>query len=36
MRLAEQEAKRNGLHGLGLNVFADNRVARGLYASLVP
>lgn len=34
MLLAEQEAKRNGLQALALNVFAHNHVARGLYLSL--
>ncbi|MGA8667919.1 MAG: GNAT family N-acetyltransferase [Candidatus Dormiibacterota bacterium] len=34
MQLAEQEAKRNGLHALALNVFGHNRVARDLYLSL--
>lgn len=34
MRLAEEEARRNGLHALGLNVFGHNAIARALYASL--
>ncbi len=34
MQPAEQEAKRNGLHALALNVCGHNRVARDLYLSL--
>jgi ribosomal protein S18 acetylase RimI-like enzyme len=34
MQLAEEEAKRNGLHALALNVFGHNQVARDLYLSL--
>jgi ribosomal protein S18 acetylase RimI-like enzyme len=34
MQLAEEEARRNGLHALALNVFGQNTVARGLYAGL--
>jgi len=34
MELAEAEARRNGLHALGLNVFGHNAVARALYSSL--
>jgi ribosomal protein S18 acetylase RimI-like enzyme len=34
MRLAEEEAKRNGLRALALNVFGHNKVARDLYLSL--
>lgn len=34
MQLAEVEARRNGLHTLGLNVFGHNTVARALYDSL--
>jgi ribosomal protein S18 acetylase RimI-like enzyme len=34
MKLAEQEARRNGLHALALNVFGHNRVAHDLYLSL--
>ena len=34
MQLAEQEAKRHGLHALALNVFGHNSVARALYVSL--
>ncbi len=34
MRLAEEEGRRHGLHALALNVFGQNAVARGLYASL--
>jgi ribosomal protein S18 acetylase RimI-like enzyme len=34
MRLAEEEARRNDLHALALNVFGHNTVARALYASL--
>jgi ribosomal protein S18 acetylase RimI-like enzyme len=30
MQLADQEAKRRGLHALALNVFGHNRVARDL------
>ena len=34
MRLAEDEARRNGLHAIALNVFGHNAIARALYASL--
>jgi ribosomal protein S18 acetylase RimI-like enzyme len=34
MQRAEEEARRNGLHALALNVFGHNAVARSLYASL--
>jgi len=34
MLLAEEEARRNGLHALALNVFGHNARARSLYASL--
>jgi ribosomal protein S18 acetylase RimI-like enzyme len=34
MRLAEEEALRNGLHALALNVFGQNAIARALYSSL--
>ena len=34
MRLAEEKARRNGLHALALNVFGQNAIARGLYSSL--
>ena len=34
MRLVEEEARRNGLHALALNVFGQNAIARGLYSSL--
>jgi ribosomal protein S18 acetylase RimI-like enzyme len=34
MRLAEEEAKRNGLHALALSVFGHNKIARELYLSL--
>jgi ribosomal protein S18 acetylase RimI-like enzyme len=34
MRLAEEEARRTGLHALALNVFRQNAVARTLYSSL--
>ena len=34
MELAEAEARRNGLHALGLNVYGHNAVARALYSSL--
>jgi ribosomal protein S18 acetylase RimI-like enzyme len=34
MQQAEQEAKRNGLHALALNVFGHNKIARDLYLSL--
>jgi ribosomal protein S18 acetylase RimI-like enzyme len=34
MQLAEEEARRNGLHALALNVFGHNSIARSLYASL--
>jgi ribosomal protein S18 acetylase RimI-like enzyme len=34
MLLAEQEARRHGLHALALNVFGHNRVAHDLYLSL--
>jgi ribosomal protein S18 acetylase RimI-like enzyme len=34
MTLAEEEARRNGLHALALNVFGQNAIARGLYSSL--
>jgi ribosomal protein S18 acetylase RimI-like enzyme len=34
MQKAEQEAKRNGLHALALNVFGHNKLARDLYLSL--
>lgn len=34
MRLAEDEARRNGLHALALNVFGHNAIARALYMSL--
>jgi GNAT superfamily N-acetyltransferase len=29
MRLAEEEARRNGLHALALDVFGQNAIARG-------
>jgi ribosomal protein S18 acetylase RimI-like enzyme len=34
MRLADEEARRNGLHALALNVFGHNTIARALYSSL--
>jgi GNAT superfamily N-acetyltransferase len=34
MRLAERLARENGATSIGLNVFAHNRIARSLYASL--
>jgi ribosomal protein S18 acetylase RimI-like enzyme len=34
MQLAEEEAKRHGLHALALNVFGHNRIAWDLYLSL--
>jgi ribosomal protein S18 acetylase RimI-like enzyme len=34
MELAEEEARRNGLHALALNVFGHNAIARALYSSL--
>jgi ribosomal protein S18 acetylase RimI-like enzyme len=34
MRLAEQHARAQGAHSIGLNVFAFNAAARGLYESL--
>jgi ribosomal protein S18 acetylase RimI-like enzyme len=34
MRLAEEQARRNGLHALALNVFGQNAIARTLYSSL--
>ncbi len=34
MQLAEEEAKRRGLHALALNVFGHNRIAWDLYLSL--
>ncbi len=34
MQAAEKEARRRGLKALALNVFGQNSVARGLYASL--
>jgi ribosomal protein S18 acetylase RimI-like enzyme len=34
MALAEEEARRNGLRALGLNVFGHNAAARALYSSL--
>lgn len=34
MELAEEEARRSGLHALSLNVFGHNAVARALYSSL--
>jgi ribosomal protein S18 acetylase RimI-like enzyme len=34
MRLAEEEAKRNGLRALALNVFGHNKIARDMYLSL--
>jgi ribosomal protein S18 acetylase RimI-like enzyme len=34
MRLAEEEARRTGLHALALNVFGQNAIARALYSSL--
>jgi ribosomal protein S18 acetylase RimI-like enzyme len=34
MQLAEEEARRNGLHALALNVFRQNAIARALYSSL--
>jgi len=34
MLLAEELARTNGALSIGLNVFADNTVARNLYASL--
>lgn len=34
MQLAENEARRRGLHALALNVFGQNTIARSLYSSL--
>ncbi len=34
MRLAEEQARHNGLNAIALSVFGDNDVARGLYMSL--
>ncbi|MBM7832661.1 ribosomal protein S18 acetylase RimI-like enzyme [Agromyces cerinus] len=34
MRLAEEHARAQGAHSIGLNVFAFNATARGLYESL--
>jgi len=34
MKLAEEEARSNGLHALALNVFGHNTAARALYSSL--
>jgi ribosomal protein S18 acetylase RimI-like enzyme len=34
MLFAEEEARRLGLPGVGLNVFGGNEPARGLYRSL--
>jgi len=34
MRLAEEHARAQGAHSIGLNVFAFNTAARGLYESL--
>ena len=34
MRLAEEHARTQGAHAIGLNVFAFNAAARGLYESL--
>jgi ribosomal protein S18 acetylase RimI-like enzyme len=34
MQLAEEEARRNGLHALALSVFGQNVVARALYSGL--
>ncbi|HEY8676886.1 MAG TPA: GNAT family N-acetyltransferase [Candidatus Dormibacteraeota bacterium] len=34
MQLAEDEARRHGLHALALNVFGQNAIARALYSSL--
>jgi hypothetical protein len=34
MKLAEQLALQNGASSIGLNVFAQNHVARNLYLSL--
>jgi ribosomal protein S18 acetylase RimI-like enzyme len=34
MLLAEEEARRRGIHRIALNVFGRNTVARGLYLSL--
>ena len=34
MRLAEEHARAQGAHSIGLNVFAFNAAARGLYESL--
>ena len=34
MDMAEKMARANGANSIGLNVFAHNRVARGLYQSL--
>jgi ribosomal protein S18 acetylase RimI-like enzyme len=34
MRLAEEEARRNGLHALALHVFGQNAIARTLYSRL--
>jgi ribosomal protein S18 acetylase RimI-like enzyme len=34
MQLAEEEARRHGIHALALNVFGQNAIARALYSSL--
>ncbi len=34
MQVAEEEARRNGLHALALSVFGQNVVARALYSGL--
>jgi ribosomal protein S18 acetylase RimI-like enzyme len=34
IRLAEEEARRNGLHALALSVFGQNVIARAFYESL--
>jgi ribosomal protein S18 acetylase RimI-like enzyme len=34
MKLAEEEARSNGLHALALNFFGHNTAARALYSSL--